>query len=139
MSTDGCSGQTINDFLNNSEKKHQEYCNEKGDPWDFLNPCLPAEGCYYDDNKPDGQKCDLDTNNSIGSAYMTGGFGFGKLCLDKEFTRLILLFLFPPLYIFIKEREKGFTNKSQIILSFIYTSIFYVPGVIHALVYKHTM
>ena len=70
---------------------------------------------------------------------MTGGFGFGKLCLDKEFTRLILLFLFPPLYIIVKEREKGFPNKSEIILSFIYTSIFYIPGVIHALVYKHTI
>jgi uncharacterized membrane protein YqaE (UPF0057 family) len=128
MSGIGCSGLSINNYLSKSEREHLTYCNGKSSAWD----CVGAEGCVWD-----GTKCNLNLNKSLGAAYINGGFGFGKLCLDHEFTRLILMFLFPPAYIYLKESQTGFKKKREIILSFIYTSLFYIPGLMHALQYKH--
>jgi uncharacterized membrane protein YqaE (UPF0057 family) len=127
MSGTSCSGLSINNYLSKSERKHLAYCNGKS-----LDDCVGAEGCIWK-----AGKCDLSINDSLGAAYINGGFGFGKLCLDHEFTRLILMFLFPPAYIYLKESQTGFKKKREIILSFIYTSLFYIPGLMHALQYKH--
>ena len=128
MSGTGCSGLSINSFLSKSEREHLNYCNQKP-----REECARPEGCIWQN-----EKCELNLNKSLGSAYINGGFGFGKLCLDHEFTRLIIMFIFPPAYIFLKEKQIGFKNKRAIILSFIYTSLFYIPGLIHALQYKHS-
>ncbi len=134
MGIQGCSGVSKDTYLNKSEKEHQMYCKTKENPFNPLNACSTAEGCKYDWG---AKKCNLNTGETLSSAYINGGFGFGKLCLSKEFTRLILMILFPPSYVFIKEWEKGFTNKGAIIMSFIYTCIFYFPGLIYTLMYKH--
>lgn len=127
--------------LSSSKLKHKEYCEKKGDPLGsvlalFDGPCLGAEGCLWSDGK-----CTLDyggeDGSSLAATYMNGGFGFGKLCMSREFTRIILLFIFPPLYIYLNERENNFEHYGEIILSAVYTSIFYIPGLIHALMYKH--
>jgi uncharacterized membrane protein YqaE (UPF0057 family) len=128
MSGTGCSGLSINNYLSNSERQHLNYCNSKS-----KYECIRPEGCVWENGK-----CELNLNKSLGAAYLNGGFGFGKLCLDHEFTRLIIMFIFPPAYIFIKERQNGFKNKRAIILSLIYTSLFYIPGLVHALQYKHS-
>tara|TARA_B100001093_G_scaffold396266_1_gene383332 strand:+ start:222 stop:611 length:390 start_codon:yes stop_codon:yes gene_type:complete len=128
MSGTGCSGLSINNYLSKSEREHLNYCNGKS-----IHECIRPEGCVWQDDK-----CELNLNKSLGAAYLNGGFGFGKLCLDHEFTRLIIMFVFPPAYVFLKEQQKGFTNKRAIILSLIYTSLFYIPGLIHALQYKHS-
>jgi len=128
MSGTGCSGLSINNYLSKSENDHLNYCKNKS-----RHGCLGSEGCKWENGT-----CNLNLNKSLGSAYINGGFGFGKLCLDHEFTRLIIMFIFPPAYIFLREKQNGFKNKREIILSFIYTSLFYIPGLIHALQYKHS-
>jgi len=134
MSGKACSTLSINDYLSKSEYEHLKHCNNYTSNYE----CIKPEGCSWDDSLPSGKKCTLNLNKTLGGAYMNGGFGFGKLCLDHEFSRLIIMFIFPPAYIFLKEKQRGFENKRAIILSFIYTSLFYIPGLIHALQYKHS-
>ena len=131
MVLEGCSGLSRNDYLSKSEKEHLEYCKSRGRPFDFNRACLTAEGCKYVNGS-----CTLNVGGSLSNAYINGGFGFGKLCLSREFTRLILLILFPPFYIFLNEKETGFKNKGALIMNFILTCLFYFPGLIHALMYK---
>ena len=126
MSGTGCSGLSIFNYLSRSELEHHKYCMRQSS-WN----CSRPEGCVMQDGK-----CVLNVGKSLGSAYINGGFGFGKLCLDHEFTRLILMFLFPPAYVYVKESKRGFKDKSQIVKSIIYTFLFYIPGLIHALQYK---
>ena len=70
---------------------------------------------------------------SLGQAMATGGMWYGSLCLPKLFTDLILIILFPPLFVFFHERESGFKDISIIINIFFLTCLFYFPGMIHAL------
>ena len=119
------------DFLTKKDKQHDTYCKPKTQ-WD----CDPAEGCRWS-----GSSCELNTQTDLGSSYLNGGIGFGKLCLDRQVTRLMLMFVYPPLYIFLEEKErtdKPFANMRAIILCFIYTCMFYFPGLIYALRYKHS-
>ncbi len=132
MPLDGCTNETIDKYYSSSERVHEAYCKSKNTPYDPMNACSTAEGCIYLNDE-----CQLNSGKTLASAYINGGFGFGKLCLSKEFTRLILLILFPPLYIFVNEQETGFKNKMTILKSFVYTCLFYFPGLIHALMYKH--
>lgn len=136
MVLEGCSGLSRNDYLSKSEKEHLKYCEGKGNPFDPLNGCSNAEGCKYMWFKKGGKKCTLNVGGSLSNSYINGGFGFGKLCLSREFTRLILLILFPPFYIFLNEKETGFKNKGALLMNFILTCLFYFPGLIHALMYK---
>ena len=131
MVLEGCSGLSRNDYLSKSEKEHHNYCKGRGHPLHPINACKNAEGCKYV-----GGRCELNVGGSLSNSYINGGFGFGKLCLSREFTRLILLILFPPLYVFLNEKETGFKNKGAIIMSFIMTCLFYFPGLIYALIYK---
>lgn len=145
-----CSGLNIDSYFNRNERKHDNYCKIRNHPYHWDRPCSTAEGCVWDWNRwisgscPDGGSsdsnkcCSLDTNSTLAGSYINGGFGFGKLCLDREFTRLILMFIFPPFYVFLSEKDRGFTNKGAIIMNFILTSVFYIPGLIHALIYKDT-
>jgi len=128
MGIEGCSGLSIYDYLTTKdEKEHDKHCKDQS-----KNLCSLAEGCRYSNGE-----CRLNVGRTLSNAYINGGFGFGKLCLSKEFTRLILLILFPPSYVFIHEYETGFKNKRAILLSFIYTCLFYFPGLIYTLLYKH--
>ena len=138
------------DYYSKSDREHEAYCNRKNSEFE----CDPAEGCIWIGDSPSGfnrltkdysnrkYDCILNTEANLGNRYINGGWGFGKLCLDSEFTRLILMFVYPPLYIFIHEKyrrpEDGppFKNKKAIIMCFIYTSMFYFPGLIYAMHYK---
>tara|TARA_A100001035_G_scaffold242649_1_gene209285 strand:+ start:82 stop:507 length:426 start_codon:yes stop_codon:yes gene_type:complete len=139
MGMEGCTNVNKSDFLSKSEKKHEEYCKfvdpatgeRRGSPTSW-NPCSKAEGCIWEDGE-----CKLNVGGSLSNAYINGGFGFGKLCLSKEFTRLIILIIFPPAYVIINENETGFKNKGAIIMSFVMTCLFYFPGLIYTLMYKH--
>jgi len=76
--------------------------------------------------------------------FMNGGMGYGKLCIPKILVDLILIIVFPPLYVITHQLENYFKESSdkkitdhldmgQIIMSLIFTSCFYFPGFIHAL------
>ena len=124
----------VSKFYSNAEKKHHNHCRGKAR---FL--CDRAEGCRYSDGK-----CQLDREISFSNVYINGGFGFGKFCLHKEFTRLFMLIVYPPLYVIIREKEAKEKDPSysikfkKIIMCFIYTCMFYFPGLLYAFHYKHT-
>ena len=136
MSIKGCSGISKDKYLSKSERAHKEYCEDKSTGYSVFNTCSRAEGCKIGKDENGEEKCLLNVGDSLSNAYINGGIGFGKLCLSREFTRVILLLLFPPLYVFLNERENDFKNKSAILMSFILTCIFYFPGLIYTLMYK---
>jgi hypothetical protein len=126
------------DFLTKKDKQHDKYCTSKNSKPMPQSNCNAAEGCAWDSVS---EKCTLNTHTDLASSYLNGGIGFGKLCLDRQVTRLMIMFVYPPLYIFLEEKErtdKPFANMRAIILCFIYTCMFYFPGLIYALKYKHT-
>ena len=129
---------SLRDFMTEDDKVHDKYCNSKGGDAGIF--CNPAEGCLYEhDRDPkEGPDCRYNTDVTIGNVYINGGIAFGKLCLDNEFTRMVLMIVYPPLYVFIMEKKSGFKNIKAIIMCFIYTCMFYFPGLIFALHYKVT-
>ena len=70
---------------------------------------------------------------TLADAFVEGGMWYGSLCMPKFLTELILIIIFPPLYIFLDQKKKGFPDFYQIIKNFILTCCFYFPGMIHAL------
>jgi len=129
------------------DKKHNKYCNAAGEKFGEIF-CSPAEGCLWDNDAAGTDiepSCVLNSKPHLGNVYINGGFGFGKLCLDNNFTRFILLITYPPLYIYIMEKEKSKQqsqngkyvpmNIKAIILCFIYTCMFYFPGLIYGMYY----
>lgn len=58
-----------------------------------------------------------------------------KICYPKSFFDTILAVLFPPLYVIIHEYRKTpkFKDLSNIIQNIILTSMFYIPGLMHAM------
>ena len=77
--------------------------------------------------------------------FINGGIGYGKLCVPNTLIDLILIVVFPPLYVISYQVQKYLkADKSskklvdhlditQIAVSFILTSCFYFPGFLHAL------
>ena len=82
--------------------------------------------------------------------FMSGGMGYGKVCLPYNFFEIILIIIFPPIYVvfkqvlnYKKQKSKGkdvyliqYINFKEIIINIILTSLFYFPGFIHALLLK---
>jgi len=58
-----------------------------------------------------------------------------KICVPTVLKDLLILIVFPPLWVFLKEvtSKDSFPNIYNIILNIILTSIFYFPGLIHAM------
>lgn len=57
------------------------------------------------------------------------------VCVPSVLGPLILCFICPPLFVIVHEVKKPrpFSNGFNIIMSFLFTSLFYFPGVIHSL------
>ena len=87
---------------------------------------------------------------SLVDKFMSGGFGYGIVCLPYNLIEIILIIIFPPIYVVFKQvnnyrrnKNKGkdvylikYINFREIILNLILTSLFYIPGFIHALTLK---
>ena len=85
--------------------------------------------------------------------FMSGGFGYGSACIPYNFFEIILMIIFPPIFVVFKQvlnykknKSKGkevyliqYLNFKEIIINIILTSFFYVPGFIHALTLKTKM
>ena len=131
---------SIKDFYTKYDDKHNEYC--EGIDLEIM--CSPAEGCIWRHDVDDGESnCQLNSDYHLGNVYINGGFGFGKLCLDNNFSRFVLLLIYPPLYIYVMEKQYADANKKPIkykpiILCFIYTSMFYFPGLLYGMYYMFT-
>ena len=72
-------------------------------------------------------------NQSAFSKMMDGGIGYGTICLPAELPKYIIMVIFPPLYVIMDQYKKGFPRFDKIIVSFVLTSLFYFPGLLHAL------
>ena len=55
------------------------------------------------------------------------------LCYPAQLPDFILAMIMPPLYAFIHEYRKGFSDPINIFKNIILTSIFYFPGFMHAM------
>lgn len=75
----------------------------------------------------------------LSDAILYGGMGYGKVCIPKNLTDFIIMITYPPAYIFLVQKSQGFDNIKDIVISFVLTSLFYFPGLIHALRIKYNM
>ena len=73
------------------------------------------------------------SNTSLYDKMMYGGIGYGSFCVPKELPSYIILIIFPPLFVFIKELNNGFKRFDRVIINFVLTSLFYFPGLLHGL------
>ena len=73
---------------------------------------------------------------TLADAILSGGLGYGKICVPTGLTDLLLIILYPPAYVFLFQKRNGFNDIKSIIISFLLTSFFYFPGLIHALLLK---
>ena len=77
---------------------------------------------------------------------INGKIGYGSLCMSNTIIDLILLIIFPPIYVITFQIQNYFSNENtdnnkvidnidigEIITNIILTSCFYFPGLIHAL------
>ena len=64
----------------------------------------------------------------------------GSFCYPSELKDIILMVLFPPLWVFLKEihSKHPLTNIMRIVFNFLFTSFFYFPGLIHAMMIFRT-
>tara|TARA_B100000989_G_C19477296_1_gene443502 strand:+ start:307 stop:618 length:312 start_codon:yes stop_codon:yes gene_type:complete len=72
-------------------------------------------------------------DQSAFSKMMDGGIGYGTVCLPAELPKYIIMVIFPPLYVIMDQYKKGFPRFDKIIVSIVLTSLFYFPGLLHAL------
>ena len=72
-------------------------------------------------------------DRSLYDKMMYGGLGYGLFCIPRELPKYFVMIIFPPLAVFIEEKNSGFKNVGRIIINFILTSFFYFPGLLHAL------
>lgn len=85
-----------------------------------------------------GGKCVLNEDKNLPNTLFNGGFGYGKVCVPDVMTDFVIMLVYPPAYVFLYQKKRGFPNITMIITSFILTSCFYFPGLIHAMYLKQT-
>ena len=81
--------------------------------------------------------CTKYKKKSLGETFVTGGLWYGTICIPKLLEDLIIMIIFPPLFVFLKQKEKNFNNINLIIKNFLLTCLFYFPGLIHAIFIKN--
>ena len=84
-------------------------------------------------------KCKTRPNKSIMDVMIDGGFGYGKLCIPKKIVDLIIIIIFPPLYVILYQSKQPKFDIMPVIINIILSSCFYFPGYIHALNIKSKM
>lgn len=83
-------------------------------------------------------RCVLNEDKNLPNTLFNGGFGYGKVCVPDVMTDFVIMLVYPPAYVFLYQKKRGFPNITMIITSFILTSCFYFPGLIHAMYLKQT-
>jgi uncharacterized membrane protein YqaE (UPF0057 family) len=59
----------------------------------------------------------------------------GSFCYPSQLKDIIIMVLFPPLWVLLKEiySKKPLSNIIRVVFNFLFTSLFYFPGLIHAM------
>lgn len=65
--------------------------------------------------------------------FMNGGMNEGTICIPKQLKDLAIIFIYPPLYIFIQEYKSEQFKMMNVIICFLLTCFFYFPGVLYAM------
>ena len=73
----------------------------------------------------------------LADALFEGGLGYGKICVPTSLTDYILMIFYPPAYVFLYQKRKGFEDIGMIVKAFILTSFFYFPGLVFAIYVKN--
>jgi uncharacterized membrane protein YqaE (UPF0057 family) len=85
--------------------------------------------CFY---KRKG--CDnLAVDTNLAQQFMNGGLGYGSLCIPEHLFDISISLIFPPLYVILSQLKNKKIDFGKIILNFVLTSLFYFPGLVHAL------
>jgi len=72
-------------------------------------------------------------NTNLGDQFINGGMGYGSICMPDSLLDMIIIIIFPPLYVITYQIKQKKMDIGQLILNFVFTSCFYFPGLIHAL------
>ena len=66
---------------------------------------------------------------------MTDTIESGSICYPSMLKDILIMVLFPPLWVILKEvyAPEPMKNFIRIVFSFVFTSCFYFPGLIHAM------
>ena len=64
-----------------------------------------------------------------------GGINQQPICVPSVLGPMIMCFVFPPVFVLFHELRKddGKQNLNNVLISFILTSMFYFPGLIHGM------
>ena len=108
----------------------KDYCERQGNN---IFECSDSEGCMLKNGR-----CVINDSKNLPNTLFNGGFGYGKVCVPSFMTDMVIMLVYPPAYIFIYQQKKGFPDITMIITSFILTSCFYFPGLIHAMYMRQT-
>ena len=65
--------------------------------------------------------------------FMNGGMNQNTICFPKQLKDLLIIFLYPPLYIIMKEYKSVKFNIMNVLVCFVLTCAFYFPGVVYAM------
>jgi len=59
----------------------------------------------------------------------------GSFCYPSQLKDIVIMVLFPPLWVLLKEiySKNPLSNIIRVIFNFLFTSVFYFPGLIHAM------
>lgn len=76
---------------------------------------------------------DNDTERKGFNNLSSGNMNQEPYCFPLALGDYAAIVLFPPLYVFLKEKKNNFSKFTRIIICLILTSFFYFPGVIYAL------
>lgn len=70
-----------------------------------------------------------------GQELQNGGMNRKPICIPSQLKDLVIIIIYPPLWVFLKEfnKKKPFENLVSIMISFVLTCFFYFPGLIHAM------
>ncbi len=74
---------------------------------------------------------------NLADALFEGGLGYGKICVPTSLSDYILMIVYPPAYVFLYQKKNGFNNIGMIVKAFLFTSLFYFPGLVYAIAVKN--
>lgn len=72
--------------------------------------------------------------NEMYNMFFYGQLINGNMCITHKFIRILTTFIFPPLGLYLKQKEDKKVEIKKIIICFILTAFFYFPGLFYSLI-----
>lgn len=83
---------------------------------------------------PDCEKQAFYDCTEIYNMFFYGQLMKGNLCIRHKLIRIITTFIFPPLGLYLKQKEDKKVQINKIVICLILTSLFYFPGLFYSLI-----